>query len=162
MVSVWGDRNAVVKQCGAWTKCPWMVHFKNGKKKKKKKMVHSGPSLVAQWLRIHLPVQKTWVQSLVREDPTCQGATKPPHHNYWTSHATARESCTTVKRSCMTHLHTATETQDGQINTYLLEKGSFYTMRISSQVEKKMISQEKVNPSRILLINPYSTLYDCS
>ena len=25
----------------------------------------------------------TWVGSLVREDPTCRGATKPVHHNYW-------------------------------------------------------------------------------
>ena len=41
-----------------------------------------GASLVAQWLRIHLPVQETWVRALVREDPTCRGATKPVHHNY--------------------------------------------------------------------------------
>ena len=39
-------------------------------------------SLVAQWLRIHLPMQGTWVQSLVREDPTCHRATKPLCHNY--------------------------------------------------------------------------------
>ena len=40
-------------------------------------------SLVAQWLRIHLPTQGTPVQSLVREDPTGHGATKPMRHNYW-------------------------------------------------------------------------------
>ena len=40
-------------------------------------------SLVAQCLRIHLPMQGTWVRSLVQEDPTCHGATKPVHHNYW-------------------------------------------------------------------------------
>ena len=34
-------------------------------------------SLVAQWLRICLPMQGTRVRSLVREDPTCHGATKP-------------------------------------------------------------------------------------
>ena len=39
--------------------------------------------LVAQWLGICLPMQRTWVQSLVREDPTCCGATKPVRHNYW-------------------------------------------------------------------------------
>ena len=39
-------------------------------------------SLVAQWLRIHLPVQGTRVRALVWEDPTCRGATKPVHHNY--------------------------------------------------------------------------------
>ena len=40
-------------------------------------------SLVAQWLRIRLPMQGTWVRALVREDPTCRGATKPVRHNYW-------------------------------------------------------------------------------
>ena len=39
-------------------------------------------SLVVQWLRIHLPVQGTWVPSLVWEDPTCCEATQPVHHNY--------------------------------------------------------------------------------
>ena len=43
-------------------------------------------SLVAQWLRIHLPMQGTWVRSLVREDPTCRGETKPVRHNYWSPH----------------------------------------------------------------------------
>ncbi|KAJ8778147.1 hypothetical protein J1605_013863 [Eschrichtius robustus] len=38
--------------------------------------------LVAQWLRIHLPMQGTRVRALVREDPTCRGATKPVCHNY--------------------------------------------------------------------------------
>ena len=42
-----------------------------------------GASLVAQWLRIHLPMQGTWVQALVWEDPTYRRATKPMHHNYW-------------------------------------------------------------------------------
>ena len=41
-----------------------------------------GASLVGQWLRILLPMQGTRVQALVREDPTCHGATKPVHHNY--------------------------------------------------------------------------------
>ena len=43
-----------------------------------------GASLVAQWLRIHLPMQGTQVRALVWEDPTCCGATKPVCHNYWT------------------------------------------------------------------------------
>ena len=37
-------------------------------------------SLMVQWLRIHLPVQGTWIQSLIQEDSTSQGATKPMHH----------------------------------------------------------------------------------
>ena len=39
-------------------------------------------SLVAQWLRIPLPVQETWVRALVWEDPPCRGATKPVLHSY--------------------------------------------------------------------------------
>ena len=39
-------------------------------------------SLVAQWLRIHLPMQGTHVRALVLKDPTCCGATKPVCHNY--------------------------------------------------------------------------------
>ena len=39
-------------------------------------------SLVAQWLRIRLPMQWTWVQALVWEDPTCLRATEAVRHNY--------------------------------------------------------------------------------
>ena len=41
-----------------------------------------GASLVAQWLRICLPMQGTRVGALVWEDPTCRGATRPVSHNY--------------------------------------------------------------------------------
>ena len=41
-----------------------------------------GASLVAQWLRICLPMQGTRVRALVWEDPTCRGATKPVSHSY--------------------------------------------------------------------------------
>ena len=40
-------------------------------------------SLVVQWLRICLPVQGTWIQSLVQEDATYLGESKPVRHNYW-------------------------------------------------------------------------------
>ena len=42
----------------------------------------AGTSLVVHWLGICLPMQGTWVQSLVWEDPTCHRATKLIHHNY--------------------------------------------------------------------------------
>ena len=45
--------------------------------------MEAGASLVAQWLRIRLPMQGTRVRALVREDPICCGANKPGHHNYW-------------------------------------------------------------------------------
>ena len=49
----------------------------------KKKTYETRASLVAQWLRIHLPMQGTRVPALVWEDPTCRGATKPMRQNFW-------------------------------------------------------------------------------
>ena len=46
------------------------------------KNLHLGASLVAQWLRVCLPVQGTRVRALVWEDPTCRGATGPVSHGY--------------------------------------------------------------------------------
>ena len=43
---------------------------------------HMRASLVAQWLRIRLPMQGKRVHALVQEDPTCRGATKSVCHNY--------------------------------------------------------------------------------
>ena len=39
--------------------------------------------LVVQWIKVRLPMEGAWVQSLVQEDSTGHGATKPVHHNYW-------------------------------------------------------------------------------
>ena len=47
---------------------------------------------MVQWLRIRLPMQGTWVQALVREDPTCRGATGPVRHNYWSPCSTTGEA----------------------------------------------------------------------
>ena len=46
------------------------------------KTIQFWASLVAQWLRIHLPMQGTRVLALGQEDPTCRRATKPMRHNY--------------------------------------------------------------------------------
>ena len=46
------------------------------------KFTKGGTCMVAQWIRIHLPMQGTQVRSLVQEDPTCHGATKLMCHNY--------------------------------------------------------------------------------
>ena len=43
----------------------------------------AGASLVAEWLRICLPTQGTWVRSPAGKDSTCLGATKPLQHNHW-------------------------------------------------------------------------------
>ena len=82
------------------------------------KCVLKGVSLVAQWLRIRLPMQGTWVRALVQEDPTCHGATKPVRHNYWAcalepashnywSPHTWSPSSTTREATAMRSLHTA-------------------------------------------------------
>ena len=57
-----------------------LILEKNPKQLLQKKI--EGASLVAQWLRIHLPMQGTRVRALVWENPTCHGATKPMSHNY--------------------------------------------------------------------------------
>ena len=76
-------------------------------------------SLVAQWLRICLPVQGTRVRALVWEDPTCRGATGSVSHNYWAcmsgslcsttrEAATVRGPCTTMKSGpCLPQLEKA-------------------------------------------------------
>ena len=54
--------------------------MENSSQKTKDRTVRT--SLVAQWLRIRLPMQETQVRALVWEDPTSRGATKPVCHNY--------------------------------------------------------------------------------
>ena len=77
-----------------------------------------GTSLVVQCLRICLPMQGTQIWSLVLEDPTCCGATKPVCHNFWRPHAYspcfATRAATAVRSPCTTtreSLRAATETQ---------------------------------------------------
>ena len=41
-------------------------------------------ALVAQRIKIHMPVQGTWVPSFLWKDPTYCEAAGPLHHNYWT------------------------------------------------------------------------------
>ena len=71
-----------IAKCGEWSRRSCWSHkflFSNLVLRK----IKQGTSLVTQWLRICLPMQGTRVRALVREDPTCRGATKPVHHNYW-------------------------------------------------------------------------------
>ena len=49
-------------------------------------------SLVLQWIRIHLPIQWIWVQSLVQEASSCHGATVPVYH-LLSLRATATKAC---------------------------------------------------------------------
>ena len=70
-----GDRNP----CPAVQRQAYRHHFCPQKDLIKTK---SRASLVAQWLRICLLMQGTWVRALVWEDPTCRGATRPVSQNY--------------------------------------------------------------------------------
>ena len=56
----------------------------------------SQASLVVQWLRIHLAVQGTAVQSLVQDDPTCSRATNPMKEN-------ERVGCSVVSDTLQLH-----------------------------------------------------------
>ena len=46
------------------------------------KEYETGSSLMVQWIKIHLPMQKTQVQSLFKQYSTFCEATKSMHHNY--------------------------------------------------------------------------------
>ena len=65
---------------------------------------NSRTSLIAQILRICLPMQVTWVRSLVWEEPTCLGATKPVSHNYW-SPCTPEPVLCNQRRRCKKPAH---------------------------------------------------------
>lgn len=52
---------------------------------------------MVQWLRSRLEMQGMWIRSLVWEDCTCRGATKPIRHGYracapWSPGSTIREA----------------------------------------------------------------------
>ena len=82
---LWGQRDPDTKaKTGHYQKRKLQANtLMNIDAKTVNKILLAGASLVAQWLRIHLPIQGTQFRALVWEDPTCCGATKPVHHNYW-------------------------------------------------------------------------------
>ena len=47
-----------------------------------KQQQNTWASLVFQWLRIHLLMQRMWIRSLVCDNPICRRATKPVCHDY--------------------------------------------------------------------------------
>ena len=80
VVGAFNTLNVPIEKYGRWYVPALSLKNKMINKHMKKNL---GASLVAQWLRICLPMQGTRVRALVREDPTCCGATKPMRHNYW-------------------------------------------------------------------------------
>ena len=108
-------------------------------------------SLVAQWLRICLPMQGTRVWALGWEDPTCHGATKPVHHNYW--------ACALEPASHNHWAHMPQLLKPARLEPVLCNKRSPRTATKSSPhspqrekspctTTKTQRSQEKKNPTR--------------
>ena len=60
---------------------------------------------MVQWLRIRRPMQGTRVQALVREDPTCRGATKPVRYRATALRSTARKPQLLSPRAITTEAH---------------------------------------------------------
>ena len=89
-----------------------------------------GAFLVAQWLRICLPMQGTWVQSLVWKDPIC--------HNYWNlprtcalqlekpPRSTVRSPLTTLSSPCSQQTRESPRCNEDprqpKTDTYIFEK----------------------------------------
>ena len=69
-------RNEIELFVGRWMDLESVIQSEVSQKEKNR------ASLVAQWLGIRLPMQGTRVRALVREDPTCRGATKLVRHSY--------------------------------------------------------------------------------
>ena len=98
----------------------------------------SWTSLAVQWIRIHLPMQETWVWSLVWDYPTCHRAAKPMCHSYWAL-APQQEELLTAERSPRTiskssplltepreSLSNATMTQHSQTQIHILKTGFLF------------------------------------
>ena len=60
----------------------YSLNFLNKRQKNSFSKNQDWASLLVQWLRICLAMQRTLVQSLVWEDPTSYRATKPMGHNH--------------------------------------------------------------------------------
>ena len=82
---MWSDRNShsllVGMQNGAATLEDSLAVSSRTKHTLTLQNSNHGASLVAQWLRICLPMQRIRVRALVWEDPICRGATGPVSHN---------------------------------------------------------------------------------
>ena len=94
---------------------------------------------MVQWLRICWPVQETWVQSMVQEDPTCFGATKPVSHNYWSPRLWS--PCPTTKE--VTAMRSPWTTRKSSSFLPQLEKASVQQQRHSA-VKSKLKKKKRV------------------
>ena len=81
------------------------------------------------WLRVHLPVQGTQVQSLVQEDSTGHRAAKPVRHSYW---ALGPRACAPQQKP-----------PQGEAHTLQLERGP-----CSPQLEKILSQQWRTSTAK--------------
>ena len=94
-----------------------------------------GTSLMVQWVNIYLPMQRPQVQSLVQEDPTCHGATKPVHHS----------PCAAATEACMPRhmLHSKKKPLQGEARALQLERRP-----CSLQLDKTHVQQRRPSVTR--------------
>ena len=104
----------------------------------------TGASLVAQWLRIRLPMQGTWVRALVWEDSTCRGATKPMCCNYWACESQLLCPCATTTEA---HVPKACALQR-EATTMRSPRTAMKTSPHLPQLEKARTQQQKKDPTR--------------
>ena len=89
-------------------------------------------------------MQVTWVQSLLWEDPTCCGATKPMSHNYWAhaleprSHNYWEHVLQLLKSSCpRVHAHQPEKPPQCEARALQLQSSPSFTLEDSPVKEKK-------------------------
>ena len=143
-MSKWGER-AKLKwfiSCYLQVDGQWTIVGEKGRHERSIRNDGCRTSLVAQWLRIHLPMQETRVRALVWEDPTCRGATKPMRHNYW--------ACSLERVShkywspCTLSLCSATREATATRSPHSATKSSPH----SPQVEKAHAQQQRSNADK--------------
>ena len=95
-------------------------------------------SLVAQLLRIHLPMQGTQVRALVREDPTCCRATKPRAQQLLSLRSRAREPQLLSPLATTTEAHAprARAPQQGEATTMRSPHTAMKSSPLSPQLGK--------------------------
>ena len=76
------SRKEIMPFAATWMQLEIIILSKSERARQIPYNITDRASLVAQWLRIRLPMQGTRVRALVWEDPTCHGATRPVSHNY--------------------------------------------------------------------------------
>ena len=132
---------------------------------------------MVQWIRIHLPVQGTWVRPLVQDYPTCHRATEPVHHRYQaqvlqppsprtqsvcspTREATAVRSPSARMNSSLNSLQLDKAQQSNedpaQPEVNLKKKNKLFPREISHSQWKYFVSKEQLFYSPVIHYQPHA------